>query len=342
MGNPARVPTWFCPLIALPVVVLGLVLGRDMLRSHHVRSALRADQMDRALRCPRPSWLARDHATYCHAVAALLTGDLPRAEELLDELPAEPSARSLIDAADVKYLRAELFVESGRHADAARLLGDAPADGRLRRVRAAAALERGDDGLAQALLQPAGESGYEEAMRLRGAGALAGRRGRWAESSSYLHEALAILAGVEARDYPGLVVDEAWVHHYLAEGAFLAGDLRAAVAEAGQATALMDRHGGHPQGMTMSHCLAAQASARSGDLDAARHHLHRAWESARRLHGEPFRAELMTAEAEVAWAEGHGHEARAFLTTARAIRDSLGEVPARDRADALLAEWAAT
>ena len=290
-----------------------------------------------ALDHPLPSRRNRPVVRMVQAGCAVRTGRYAVALALLH--PYGSQVRGL-DPGDTDVVRGSALVALGRYGDAAGLLGDRPAYPALRRLRAAVAIEVGDDALAEELLaasagadEPEGVQGVdgvdalEEAGRLRLLADLRLRRGRSTEARGLAERARSLYARAQ---YPGVDVDEAWCTMLLSRVALAESRVEEAVALAEQGLSGLRRRPDNAPGLSEAHAVAAEVTAAVGRPASAQDHLRQAHHQATRCSSPALDAELARAAGQVSLRLGHPAEARRWLLDAARRHDDLGARPAAE------------
>jgi tetratricopeptide (TPR) repeat protein len=275
-----------------------------------------------------PSAMHRRTGEAVQAGSAVLTGRFALALDLLGP-PGPPGrpAHGLPDPSDEHLLRAAALVGLGRYSEVAALLGERPAGPAVQRVRAHAAIEVGDDELAERLLHDQHRDLMDEAGRRRLLGELRIRRGRLAEGEELSREAMALYAGL---DDDGTDVDEAYCRVLLGRCALRAARLGVAAARAELGLRGLQQRPDNAPGLAEAHGLVAEIRAGLGDAEGAEEHLHRAREQALLCGSEPLDAEVARAAAMVALRLDHTTEARQRLREALELHEALGARPMAD------------
>lgn len=274
---------------------------------------------------PLPSRRTRGAVRLLQAGCAVRTGRYAVALALLQP-SGEPLRGAHAEGADL--VRGSALVGLGRYSEAAALLGDRPADAALAHVRAAVALEVGDDALTEDLLMGPHTDELAEAGRLRLLGDLRLRRGRLQEARALLTRARSLYARL---DDPGTDVDEAFCSVLLARLALLEGSLRQAVAFAHQGLAGLRRQPDNAAGLAEAHAVAAEASAAVDDPVAAQEHLRQAHGQAAHCGSPALDAELARAAGLVSLRLREPSEARRWLEEAARRHEELGARPAAEQ-----------
>ena len=281
-----------------------------------------------ALDHPLPSRRNRPVVRMVQAGCAVRTGRYAVALALLR--PYGSQVRGL-DPGDPDVVRGSALVALGRYSDAASLLGDRPAQLVLRRLRAAVAMEVGDDVLAEELLAassgPDGQDELDEAGRLRVLADLRLRRGRLAEARDLAERARSLYARIQ---YPGVDVDEAWCSVLLGKVALAQDRTPEAVALVEQGLAGLRCRADNAPGLSEAHAVAAEVTAAAGLPAVAQDHLRQAHDQATRCSSPALDAELARAAGQVSLRLGHPTEARRWLLDAVRRHDDLGARPAAE------------
>jgi tetratricopeptide (TPR) repeat protein len=284
---------------------------------------------------PLPSRLSRPAVRVLQAGSAVRTGRYAVALALLHGLGSRVRSTS---PEGPSLIRAAALVGLGRYPEAAEVLGDRPVPGALRRLRAAVAVEVGDDALAEELLAGPHLDPLEESGRLRLLGDFRMRRGRLREAEELVNQSAAMNARL---DVPGADVDGAYCQVLLGKVALRAGDVMRAVALSTQGLRAMQQRPDNAPGLAEAHAVAGQAVAASGDAAAAQQHLRAAHHHASRCGSPALDAELAHATAHVSLGLRQPAEAERWLQEALRRRLDLGERPAADEVRAALAALAA-
>jgi hypothetical protein len=276
---------------------------------------------------PLPSRANRPAVRVLQAASAVQTGRYAVALALLHRLGprvrgSDPQAPTL--------MRAAALVGLGRYPEAATMLGDRPVPGALRRLRAAVAVEVGDDALAEELLGGPHVDPLEESGRLRLLGDFRMRRGRLQEAEELVTQSAALNARPAVADVPGADVDGAYCQVLLGKIALRAADVVRAVALTTQGLTAMQQRPDNAPGLAEAHAVAAQAVAASGDAASAQDHLRAAHHHASRCGSPALDAELAHATAQVSLHLRQPAEAARWLQEALRRRLELGEGPAAD------------
>jgi tetratricopeptide (TPR) repeat protein len=281
---------------------------------------------------PLPSRANRPAVRVLQAASAVQTGRYAVALALLHRVG--PRVRGVAPHAPA-LMRAAALVGLGRYGEAAGVVGDRPGPGALRRMRAAVAVELGDDVLAEELLAGPHLDLLEESGRLRLLGDFRMRRGRLQEAEELVTQSAAMNSRLEV---PGSDVDGAYCQVLLGKVALRSGDVGRAVALTTTGLQAMQQRPDNAPGLAEAHAVVAQAVAASGDAAAAQEHLRAAHHHAARCGSPAFDAELAHATAQVSLRLGQPAEARRWLQEALRRRLDLGEGPAADEiVDALAA-----
>ena len=317
--------------VVLPVVVCAVGLGAMVARARrnqHVLAQMRAllaagrhqEVLDHAL----PSKPLLELARSTQATSAVLTGRFTLALDLLAESVDDGTSPPSTGTSPGTSLRAASLNGLGRYGEVARLLGDVPPMGALRRLRAQAAVEVGDDALAEALLADAYLDPLEEAGRLRLLGDLHVRRGRLREGERLARTARATYAG------SGTGADQVDA----AVCTLLVGQARLAAGAPAEAWTLvrasLDGLAIRPDNapaLTLAHALAARVRAALGDGPDAGRHLTMAQEQALRCQSPALEAAVTCAAALVALDLGDDEVAGRLLREAIAAHEQLGATP---------------
>jgi tetratricopeptide (TPR) repeat protein len=281
---------------------------------------------------PLPSRVNRPAVRVLQAGSAVQTGRYAVALALLHRLG--PQVRGT-DPQAPTLLKAAALVGLGRYVEAAAVLGDRPVPGALRRLRAAVAVELGDDALAEELLAGPHLDLLEESGRLRLLGDFRMRRGRLKEAEELVTQSAAMNARL---DVPGADVDGAYCQVLLGKVALRAGDVARAVALTAEGLTAMQQRPDNAPGLAEAHAVAAQAVAASGDAAEAQQHLRAAHHHASRCGSPALDAELAHATAHVSLRLRQPAEARRWLQEALRRRLELGEKPAADEIRDALAD----
>lgn len=325
-------------LVAIWVLTHALVTtSRDRRIVNSLNSLAAEGRHAEVLDHPLPSRANRPAVRVLQAASAVQTGRYAVALALLHRLGprvrgSDPQAPTL--------MRAAALVGLGRYLEAATMLGDRPAPGAVRRLRAAVAVEVGDDALAEELLGGPHLDLLEESGRLRLLGDFRMRRGRLQEAAELVTQSAALNArlDVAGADVPGADVDGAYCQVLLGKIALRAGDVARAVALTTRGLAAMQQRPDNAPGLAEAHAVAAQAVAASGDAADAQQHLRAAHHHASRCGSPALDAELAHATAQVSLHLRQPAEARRWLQEALRRRLDLGEKPAADEIrDALAA-----
>lgn len=317
------------------LAVIGLVLAagavlyaplRDFRRTRRILSLHERGDYPAALASPPPRGPGRHIANVLRSQSAVLSGRFAEALESIEGIEETSEVRMIRESAptpDIFLLAALLGV--GRYAEAADHVGDDPRDPTLRHIRAQAAIEVGDDELAERLLSNPDDTELSEAGRLRILGDFRIRRGRIEEGRALVGEAMDRYERLAT--HRGVTVDRAYCLLHLAEAALAADDIDATdLIE--EATALMAEVPHHADGHSHLHSVAAEVAAARRDPAAAERHLDQALHLARLCSSPPLIARALEAAARVAARQGHSEDARAHCREALGIFDSIGAAPA--------------
>ncbi|MDF2091824.1 hypothetical protein P0Y31_05675 [Knoellia sp. 3-2P3] len=320
-------------LVAIWVLSHALVTtSRDRRIVNSLNSLAAEGRHAEVLDHPLPSRVNRPAVRVLQAASAVQTGRYAVALALLHRL--DPRVRGSDPQAPM-LMRAAALVGLGRYLEAATMLGDRPVPGAVRRLRAAVAVELGDDALAEELLGGPHLDLLEESGRLRLLGDFRMRRGRLQEAAELVTQSAALNARL---DIPGADVDGAYCQVLLGKIALRAGDVVRAVALTTQGLAAMEQRPDNAPGLAEAHAVAAQAVAASGDAAGAQQHLRAAHHHASSCGSPALDAELAHATAQVSLHLCQPAEARRWLQEALRRRLDLGEKPAADEIrDALAA-----
>lgn len=315
-------------LAVVAVVLLGHALvstvrDRRIVRSMNTLAAqgLHADVLDH----PLPSRRVRPAARVLQAWSAVSTGRYAAALALLRGLGSRVPGAST-EGPDL--LRGAALVGLGRYQEAVALLGDAPSFESLQHLRAAVAIEVGEDELAERLLANPHTDELAEAGRLRILGDLRLRRGRADEARDLVTRARSLYARLAS---PGVDVDEAYCSVLLARVALAQACPEQAVALAEQGLTGLQQRPDNAPGLAEAHAVAAEAAAATGSAVAAQDHLRRAHAEAARCGSPALDAELARAAAEVSLRLRNPGEARRWLEDAARRHEDLGARPAAER-----------
>ncbi len=274
---------------------------------------------------PLPSCRTRPAVRVLQAASAVRTGRYAVALALLHPHGSQVRGASP-DGPDL--VRGAALVGLGRYAEAAGLLGDRPAHAGLQHLRAAVAMEVGDDPLAEALLASPHTDELAEAGRLRILGDLRLRRGLVEEATELVTRARSLYARLGD---PGVDVDEAYCSVLLSRIALREGSPQQAAALAEQGLAGMRRRPDNAPGLAEAHAVAAEAAAAVNDPVAAQEHLRQAHGQACHCGSPALDAELARAAALVSLRLGHPTEARRWFEEAARRHDELGARPAAEQ-----------
>lgn len=281
-----------------------------------------------ALDHPLPSRRNRPIVRMVQAGCAVRTGRYAVALALLRPYGSEMRG---LEPGDPDVVRGSALVALGRYADAAGLLGDRPAHPALRRLRAAVAIEEGDDVLAEELLAaspgPDQPDDLDEVGRLRLLAELHLRRGRLTEARGLAEQARCRYARLQ---HPGVDVDEAWCTMLLSKVALAQDRVEEAMALAEQGLSGLRRRPDNAPGLSEAHAVAAEVTAAAGRPAAAQDHLRQAHAHASRCSSPALDAELARAAGQVSLRLGHPAEARRWLVEACRRHDDLGARPAAE------------
>jgi len=321
--------TWLA-VIALVIAAVAVLYApiRDARRTRRILSLHQQGDYPAALASRPPRGPGRHVANLIRSHSAVLTGRYHEALELIEAIEETPEVRLVREGASTPDIFLPLaLLGVGRYAEAADHVGDDPRDPTERHIRAQAAIETGDDELAERLLSHPDDNELSDAGRLRILGDFRIRRGRIAEGRALVGDAT---DRYERLATPGVTVDRAYCLIHLAEAALAAGDVDAtglieeAFALMADAPHLADSH-------SHLHSLAAEVAAASQDQAAAEHHLDEALRLARLCSSPPLIARALAAAAEVAAREGRSGDARAHCREALAILDRIEAAPAAAR-----------
>jgi tetratricopeptide (TPR) repeat protein len=321
-------------LLAVGILVLAALTVRDQRTLIRMSDLAARGLHEEVLDHPLPSRRNRRTGQAIQATSAVLTGQFALALELLGTAPRPVRGFPSSPAVD-ELLRGSALCGLGRYEQAAALLGDCPADTSLGHVRAQAAIEVGDDALAERLLAHRAEDPLDEAGRLRLLGELHVRRGRLAEGEALVRQAQAAYA---AHEQPGTDVDEALCTLLLGRARQREGRPAEAAPILDSALRGLQQRPDNAPGLAYAHGLVAEAQAGVGDAAGAAEHLRCAREQAARCGSDALDAEVARATAMVAVRLGQRTEARDLLHEALRRHEALG---ARPVADELRVELAA-
>ena len=316
---------WVAAAVLLVVVVMA-VRVRQALGSRRVLVQLRdlmvAGHHQRVLDRELPAEPFAEEGRSLKVTSAVLTGRYQLALDLLDQ--SADDGRSVAGTSTAARLRAVSLLGLGRYAEVARMLGDEPPPGPMRRLRAQTAIEVGDDDLATTLLADAYADPLEEAGRLRLLGDLAIRRGRLEEGDRLVRTARATYAGSGAA---GAQVDVALCSLHLAQARLAAGLPAEAVHHARAGIEGLAVRPDHAPGFAEGYAIAARVAAALGNGDEAGQHLAEAQQHASRCQSPPLDAELRRTAALVAVDLGDHEVARRLIWEAIGAHDRLGARP---------------
>lgn len=312
------------------VVAVGLV-GHAVVSTTRDRRILRSvvdlaveGRNAEALDHPLPSRRTRPLVRLVQAGCAVRTGRYAVALALLRPYGSHVRGTG---PGDPDVVRGSALVALGRYPEAASLIGDQPTMPALRRLRAAAATEVGDDALAEELLAAPDAGELDEAGRLRLLADLRLRRGRLGEARDLAERARALYARVQ---HPGVDVDEAWCSVLLSKVALAEDRTQEALALAEQGLSGLRRRPDNAPGLAEAHGVAAEVAAAVGRPAVAQDHLRQAHAQAVRCASPALDAELARAAAQVSLRLGHPAEARRWLLDAARRHDDLGARPAAE------------
>jgi len=274
---------------------------------------------------PLPSRRTRGAVRVLQAGCAVRTGRYAVALALLRPYGSEvrgtrPEGPDLV--------RGSALVGLGRYAEAAALLGDRPDHAGLVHLRAAVAMEVGDDALAEDLLAAPHTEELAEAGRLRLLGDLRLRRGSLQDAHDLLTRARSLYARLGG---PGADVDEALCSVLLARVALLEDSPQQALAYVEQGLANLRRHSDNVVGLAEAHAVAAEVAAAAADPVAAQEHLRQAHGQAAHCGSPALDAELARAAGQVSVRLRHPAEARRWLEEAARRHEELGAWPAAEQ-----------
>jgi tetratricopeptide (TPR) repeat protein len=314
---------WVAGLLA----VLGAVAAAVTRRDERILAAMSALVLEGAhaavLDHRLPSPLNRRAGRAVQATSAVLTGQFARALRLL--VPATRAVCGLRTHPADEMVRAAALLGLGRYEEAAALLGNDPNGSALRRLRARAAVELGDDLLAERLLEQANEDPLDEAGRRRVLGDLRLRRGRHAEGGVLLREARAMYA---TQHQEGTDVDEAYCWVLLGRSELRRGAPAGALELLTTGLRGLARRPHNAPGVAQAQGLLAEAAAAVGDAESAADHLREASRHAQVCDSPAVDAFLSRAEAMVALRLGDRVRAGDALRRSIAQHERLGAAPA--------------
>lgn len=319
---------WVVVLVCIVVVGM-LVVAARALRSRRaitrLRSLLAAGRHLQVLEHALPATSFRDEARSLQAASAVFTGRFGLALDLLaastDDGTVPPTTER---AAGASRLRAASLMGLGRYVETARLVGDSPPAGPLRRLRAQAAIEVGDDTCAEALLADPWADPHEEAGRLQLLGDLCLRRGRLEEGERLVRTARASYAGSGVE---GTQVQVALCTLHLAQARLSAGRAAAALPLVRAGLDCLQECPDHQPGYVRAHALAARVHAALGDGPEAGRHLAAAQTHASRCESPPLDAEVTRSTALVALELGDLEVGSRLLHEAIDAHARLGAIP---------------
>ena len=326
MRHHARMGWTEWALLLAAVILLAVVVTvRDQQLLDQMNALFEGGRHQDVLVHRLPSALHRRTGQAVQAGSAVLTGRYALALELLG--PPGPPAHGAHDPSDDRLLRAAALVGLGRYGEVAALLAERPAEPAVQRVRAQAAIEVGDDELAERLLQHPQPDLMDEAGRRRLLAELRIRRGRVAEGEELARQAMALYAGL---DDCGTDVDEAYCSVLLGRAALRAARLDEALDRAGHGLRGLQQRPDNAPGLAEAHALLAEIRAGLGDAEGASEDLHRAREHALLCGSQPLDAEVARAAGMVALRLGHTTEAGRRLREALELHEALGAWPTAD------------
>ena len=323
---------WMVVLVCASVVglVVGLVVvvarvRRNRRALQQMRALLTAGHHQQVLEHALPAKPLQDLARSLQVTSAVFTGRFLLALDLLAASTDDGTvAQTTGSAASAARLRAVSLLGLGRYGETARMVGDDPPMGPLRRVRAQAAIEVGDDDCAEALLADPCADPLEEAGRLRSLGDLCLRRGRLQEGERLVRTARASYAGSGVE---GAQVDVAICTLHLAQARLAAGMAAAALPLVRAGLDGLQVRPDHQPGFVQTHALAARVHAALGNGPEAGRHLATAQEHASRCESPPLDAEVTRSTALVALELGDLDVGHRLLHEAIAAHEKLGAVP---------------
>jgi tetratricopeptide (TPR) repeat protein len=326
---------WIAAVVVVLAVLSGAVVAVDHVRARLVlrrmQTLLLAGRHAEVIAHPEPPRPYVGLAARVRATSAVLTGRYHLALQLLEQPAGAADDPAAVTEADVT-VRSTALLGLGRYDEVALVLGDDPLVPLRRRMRAQAAIETGQDWLADRLLAGPDTDPVDEAGRRRILGDLHERRGRVAQAESLVADALRAYA---ACPLPAFEVDMGYCHAQLASCALDRGDIDAALAAVDEATRLLLVRPDNAPGFCELACVAAQAHAAAGDVVAADEQVARARELAEQMDSPAARARAARAAGTVAWAL-HRPDAPDLLRDALAQHEALGEEPAASAVRQLL------
>lgn len=323
--------TWLIVLGVSLFVVAGLAYPtwRDFTRMRRIGSLAEQGDHRGVLAAPLPRGPARQIANLVKGESAVLSGRYQEALDIMEGIADIREVRQIrASTEDPDIYRLVALVGLGRYAEAARELGDDPADPLRRHVRAQIAIEMGNDDAAEALLAHPDDEPMSEAGRLRILGDLRIRRGRFEEGRDLVTRARNEYEGL---DTAGVAVDRAYCNIHLAEAALAEGDDQEASSLAEAAATLLRDFPHHAFGLSFLRSVAAEIAAARQEADEAEAHVAAALELAELCCSPPLIARGHQAAAVVA--RSRGDEPAAFAACRRSLEilDEIGARPAASR-----------
>ncbi|WP_406831077.1 hypothetical protein ABEG17_19065 [Pedococcus sp. KACC 23699] len=318
----------WAPMLAC-VLGLGLVMARTRRRQGlltRIDELLTAGHHQQVLDHDLQPGPLLDPARLAQATSAVRSGRFRLALDLLatsaDDGTYLPPAGT---APTASTLRASALIGMGRYGEVARMLGHHPPQGPLSRLRAQAAVEAGEDTVAEDLLAAAAADPMEEAARLRLLADLRLRRRDLTEGERLARTARATFAGSSAQ---AAQLDAALCTLLIARMRVETGAVAEALPLVNAGLEGLQSRPDEPVALAEAHALAATVQAALGNGLEAGKHLALAQEQASRCQSPPLDAVLARAAALVALQLGDRETGRRLLHEAIADHEQLGAKPA--------------
>lgn len=303
-------------------VLVFLVARRDLRILNSMTALLTEGRHADVLAHQLPSPSNRRMGEAVQASSAVLTGRFALALELLGA--SGRRVRGFRDQNVVAMLRGAALIGLGRYREAAELIGDGPTEPALRRLRAQAAIETGEDDLAERLLSIPDTDPVDEAGQRRMLGDLRLRRGRSADGEALVRDAQRMYADL---DDAGVDVDEAICWALLGRAELREGHPAEALRLLEAGLAGLARRPDNAPDLSYVHALLAEAQAGIGNAQASAHHLAAASDQAVRCGSQALDAEVARATGMVAARQDRSEDAREALRDALLGYEALGALP---------------